>query len=413
MAMALIGLSPPSAGNPELRTLRSGSQAGNAWEQPQSPRSFAGELPGRLAIPFGAVIAAKAVAEVRSSRRRAALTGGVLSARREASRIVAVRAPLCAAASSDEEQVEEVSESGAGFLQAFWKFLRPHTIRGTILGSSAMVLRVLLERGTFPDLSLVPRAICGVIALLCGNGYIVGINQIYDVDIDVINKPFLPVAAKEISPGLAWVLILAMAGVGGFLAWRLFGSLIGGLYGFGLFLGTIYSVPPLRLKQFAIPAALIIAIVRGFLLNFGVYYATRAALGVPFSWSAPAAFITCFMSVFAIVIAVTKDLPDVKGDTENQIETFSTRFGVGKVSLAATVALIANYATSYAWALSSRTGGSFNPMVFLGSHTIFAAMLARGFLRLRAANFTEDALKAYYRLIWLLLYSEYCFFPVI
>ena len=35
----------------------------------------------------------------------------------------------------------------------------------------------------------------GVLALLCGNGYIVGINQIYDVDIDIVNKPFLPIAS--------------------------------------------------------------------------------------------------------------------------------------------------------------------------------------------------------------------------
>lgn len=45
------------------------------------------------------------------------------------------------------------------------------------------------------------------------------------------------------------------------------------------------SVPPLRLKRFAVPAFLIIATVRGFLLNFGVYSATRAALGLDFLWS--------------------------------------------------------------------------------------------------------------------------------
>lgn len=31
------------------------------------------------------------------------------------------------------------------FLSAFWKFLRPHTIRGTILGSFAVTARVLIE----------------------------------------------------------------------------------------------------------------------------------------------------------------------------------------------------------------------------------------------------------------------------
>lgn len=31
------------------------------------------------------------------------------------------------------------------FQQAFWKFLRPHTIRGTILGSIAVTARALIE----------------------------------------------------------------------------------------------------------------------------------------------------------------------------------------------------------------------------------------------------------------------------
>ena len=33
----------------------------------------------------------------------------------------------------------------AAFRAAFWKFLRPHTIRGTILGATAVTARALLE----------------------------------------------------------------------------------------------------------------------------------------------------------------------------------------------------------------------------------------------------------------------------
>lgn len=306
--------------------------------------------------------------------------------------------------------VEDESKSSG--LKAFWKFLRPHTIRGTILGSSAMVSRAVLENGVAPDWSLLPTAVCGVLALLCGNGFIVGINQIYDVSIDVINKPFLPVAAKEISVGQAWVLILAMAALGTSLAFRLFGPLIGGLYIFGLLLGTIYSVPPLRLKQSAVAAALIIATVRGFLLNFGVYYATRAMLRVPFTWSFPTAFMTCFCTVYAIVIAVTKDLPDVQGDLENRIETFATKFGVGRVAAAATAALFTNYALALVWALGP-TRHSFRPWLLLPVHAVLATFLIRGFLRLRADGFTQDALKLYYRLIWNLFYTEYFLFPFV
>ena len=88
--------------------------------------------------------------------------------------------------------------------RARWKFVRLHTIRGTIrttaIGDQA-------GRRNNPELfnaSLVPRAALGLVALLCGNGYIVGINQIYDVDIDKVNKPFLPVAAGELTVPLAW-----------------------------------------------------------------------------------------------------------------------------------------------------------------------------------------------------------------
>ena len=37
------------------------------------------------------------------------------------------------------------AERFAAFRAAFWKFLRPHTIRGTILGATAITSRALLE----------------------------------------------------------------------------------------------------------------------------------------------------------------------------------------------------------------------------------------------------------------------------
>lgn len=86
------------------------------------------------------------------------------------------------------------------------------------------------------------------------------------------------------------------------------------LYSFGLFLGGIYSVPPIRTKKNPVLAGLTIATVRGFLLNFGVYYAVKDALGVAFEWSPKVSFIARFMTAFATVIAVTKDLPDIEGD---------------------------------------------------------------------------------------------------
>jgi homogentisate solanesyltransferase len=65
-------------------------------------------------------------------------------------------------------------------------------------------------------------------------------------------------------------------------------------------------VPPFQFKRFPFIAGIIIATVRGFLLNFGVYYAVREALSIPFVWNSVVLFISSFMTVFATVIAITK-----------------------------------------------------------------------------------------------------------
>eukprot|EP01023_Acetabularia_acetabulum_P042332 TRINITY_DN4173_c0_g1_i5.p2 TRINITY_DN4173_c0_g1~~TRINITY_DN4173_c0_g1_i5.p2 ORF type:complete len:189 (-),score=24.31 TRINITY_DN4173_c0_g1_i5:25-510(-) len=143
--------------------------------------------------------------------------GGIHSAKRP--RIGCVKCMLIQYKKFQRKQVVHCSQSAAPifkenetngvaqFFSAFWKFLRPHTIRGTMLGSCALTARVLLENPGLIDWSLLPKAMFGVLALLCGNGYIVGINQIFDIQLDEVNKPFLPLAAKELTPFL-FVIVL-------------------------------------------------------------------------------------------------------------------------------------------------------------------------------------------------------------
>ena len=65
-----------------------------------------------------------------------------------------------------------------------------------------------------PWSTLLPRATIGMVALLLGNAFIVGINQIYDKDIDIVNKPFLPVASGEMSTYTAWIVVVASGIIG-------------------------------------------------------------------------------------------------------------------------------------------------------------------------------------------------------
>lgn len=213
-------------------------------------------------------------------------------------------------------------------LRAMYKFTRPHTIRGTVLASFAGTARALIDTpgalATAQWGKLLPRAFIGMLALLLGNAFIVGINQIFDEDIDKMNKPFLPVASGEMSRRYAWTTVAASGIIGPLIVFNFFPFLLFKLYMLGWTLGAVYSVPPIRTKQNPIAAGLTIACVRGFLLNFGVYYAVKDAIGAPFGWSPKVSFIARFMTAFATVIAVTKDLPDIEGDKVSY--TFKTGY---------------------------------------------------------------------------------------
>lgn len=290
-----------------------------------------------------------------------------------------------------------------------YKFSRPHTIKGTILASSMGVGRALLENPAKFSLSLLPRAATGLLALLCGNAFIVGINQIYDIKIDEINKPFLPIAAKQLSTEAAWILVIGCLVTGMSIVKTQFSSLIFQMYCLGTFLGTIYSIPPIQLKRYPLFAGGIIATVRGFLLNFGVYYAVREALSIPFQWNPVVLFISSFMTVFASVIAVTKDLPDIEGDIKYNIDTFAAKYGVRRIADVATAVLSLTYCAAIGLPFVFK--GSFKALPMAAGH---GALLT--YFLLSYQNFQSDSIvsiKKFYKAIWNLFYLEYVLYVFI
>ena len=182
------------------------------------------------------------------------------------------------------------------------------------------------------------------------------------------------------------------------------------LYMLGWILGAIYSVPPIRTKRNALAAGLTIATVRGFLLNFGVYYAVKDAIGAPFSWSPKVAFIARFMTVFATVIAVTKDLPDTEGDKKYNIETLATKVGIPKIAKGATVCLLLNYISAIGQGLLAAPE-TFNKIPMIGGHLALASMLLARFRKLDADSI--PSVKLYYKHIWDNFYLEYLLYTLI
>ena len=324
-----------------------------------------------------------------------------------------------AAGDAGDETTGPAPAGVLGAADALYRFSRPHTIRGTLLACFTGVGRALLESPQFLPLlpALLPRAMLGMLALLLGNLFIVGINQIYDVEIDTVNKPYLPIAAGRLGPKAAWAIVLGSGVTALAIVKAMFSPLIFALFAFGTTIGGLYSVPPFQLKRFPLAAGLTIAVCRGFLLNFGVYYATREALGLAFAWSSPVVFLARFMTVYAAAIAVTKDLVDIEGDRKGGIQTFAMRFGPGKVAAGASAVLLLNYAGAIATALAA-PAGAFRRVFMVGGHGLAAAWLAYASAKhlrteKQGVEPSVSSLKAYYKEIWNLFYFEYAMYPFI
>ncbi|GJQ15703.1 hypothetical protein GpartN1_g7494.t1 [Galdieria partita] len=293
-------------------------------------------------------------------------------------------------------------------LGAISKFSRPHTVRGTLLAAISGCLRATLEGGFFVSKSLLFRAMLGVVALILGNIFIVGINQIYDIEVDKVNKPFLPLAAREMETPLAWFVVV-ISGIGGVVITSLyFSRLILYLYISGLSFGALYSLPPFRLRRWPWMAAITISFVRGFLLNFGVYHATKAALGMRFQWNPTILFTACFMTVYACVIALAKDLPDVQGDKQYRVETFAAKLGIETVVKLVIALLLFNYMFAIVVGFIAPVG-AFRRRTMLVTHSCLALLWIRESKRLQTNN--KQSLVEFYRSIWNLFYAEYCILP--
>eukprot|EP00210_Caulerpa_lentillifera_P005877 g5620.t1 len=231
------------------------------------------------------------------------------------------------------------------------------------------------------------------------------------ISTESVNKPYLPLASKEISMMSAWVMVVALAITGITLSSYYFDILTGSLYIIVLTLSAMYSVPPFRLKRFAIPAILVIAAIRGFLLNFCIYYATIAELKLQFNWNPAFSFITVFSTFFAVSIAIIKDLSDVEGDRRFKINSLATKLGVHKTALLGFGLLLMNYIS--ACALGCVMPHSFNPVIMIGGHALLSAKLILETMRLDQDKYRPGPSQRYYQWIWRLYCIEYVLFPFI
>ncbi|MEO7994232.1 MAG: UbiA family prenyltransferase [bacterium] len=169
-----------------------------------------------------------------------------------------------------------------------------------------------------------------VFAIACGlmNAGSNAINQIYDLDIDRVNKPSRPLPAGRISMQTAWLFTWVFY----LQAWL--AGLWAGIEPFGIvliatLLSIFYSAPPLRFKNNGIIANIAMAIPRGLLLPVAGWVAIRAGdLGNHIPWA-----VGIVLFLFVVGAATTKDYADMAGDAQYGARTLPVMFGVRKSAM--------------------------------------------------------------------------------
>ena len=302
---------------------------------------------------------------------------------------------------------EQLSIKKTQTLKNFWQFSRPHTIIGTSLSVLALYsIAVAIARDAWSITSLLDLAIAWV-SCLCGNIYIVGLNQLEDIAIDRINKPHLPLASGEFSRnqgqwivGITGILALLLATFGGH--WLL------ATVGISLAIGTAYSLPPIRLKRFPLLAAFCIFTVRGVIVNLGLFLHFNHTLGRLDIIPASIIVLTLFVLVFTIAIAIFKDVPDMEGDREYEIVTFTLIVGKTAIFQISRGIITLCYLGTIGAVIIGLEG--VNAWILGTGHCILLGLL---WWRSRSVDL-EDRKKitSFYQFIWKLFFLEYFLFPI-
>ena len=281
----------------------------------------------------------------------------------------------------------------------FLRFARAHTLVGTTVSLLALYLMAGRHLHAY-DWSMFAVTL---FSCLCANVYITGLNQLTDVEIDRINKPYLPLASGAYSittgyliVGLCLILALATCFIyPPFLPATVISSII---------IGTAYSLPPVRLKRFHFWAAFCIIVVRGLIVNLLLYLHFRWWLGENPVIPTTVWLLTAAVFTFGVVIAWFKDLPDTEGDAAYGIRTLSLVknrdwvFRVGAWVFRLTLIGVA----FFAWRIGNY-GVLIGQLALLGGFEWLA----------RRLDLTDQpSIARFYQGVWVLFFLEYGIFAV-
>lgn len=289
-------------------------------------------------------------------------------------------------------------------IKILWQFSRPHTI----IGSTLSILSIFaVAVGTSVSVPISPLLLpLSLLSAITCNIYITGLNQWTDIEVDKINKPWLPIAAGTLSKQNALRIVLVCGII----------SLLGAAYlslpFFGLILtimaiGTAYSLPPLKFKRNHLLAAAAISVVRGLLVNVGFYLHFRHEIMGEWTLTSAILPLTVFVTAFSLGIAWFKDIPDTEGDAVYEFGTLAVTSGRQRAFMAGVIVV----SFAYVYIIFAAFVGQLPAMVYyIVSHSLALLLFLSQSYLLQVTN--DQQVKRFYLFFWGLFFLEYLIYPL-
>ncbi|HTH02618.1 MAG TPA: UbiA family prenyltransferase [Vicinamibacterales bacterium] len=210
------------------------------------------------------------------------------------------------------------------------EFSRPFTLVAPALGfaSGAATAAGAAPREPW-NAGLLLYPFIGLVMAAVLNAASNALNQIYDLEIDRINKPKRPLPSGRLSLKKAWTFTLVTYVVALVLAWfvepgarhECFWIVV-----VATVITVLYSAPPFRTKRLGIWANVTIAIPRGVLLKVAGWSAVKTIIGGE-PW-----FIGAIFGLFLLGASTTKDFADMEGDARGGCRTLPIIYGVDRAA---------------------------------------------------------------------------------
>ena len=214
--------------------------------------------------------------------------------------------------------------------RVYVEFARPFTLFAPALGMASGGATAI---GAAPREAwswwLVVYPLLGALMAAVLNAASNGLNQIYDWEIDAVNKPKRPLPSGRMTRREAWAFTWATFAAAWLLAWLV---APGGrhqcfwLVVASTIITTLYSVPPFRTKRLGIWANVTVAVPRGALLKVAGWSSVKSVTGVE-PW-----YIGAIFGLFLLGATTTKDFADMEGDARGECRTLPLQFGVTRAA---------------------------------------------------------------------------------